>query len=379
MENLLKNLNDLRERVGKTAELLRLDGMRSELQGLEKIMQTPQFWQDQNKAKQVSQEAAELREEIKKWDELTKKIRDLEELVAVAQKEEKAGTKLDTTLAAELEERFNELETEFNKLEFLVLFGEKYDVNNVILTIHAGTGGTDAQDWAQILERMYLRFAESKKWAVEILERSMGGEAGIKSAMLKISGRWAYGYLKSEAGVHRLVRISPFDAEKMRHTSFALVEIIPELPDTEEVAIKDEDLRIDVFRSSGAGGQSVNTTDSAVRVVHLPTNITVTCQNERSQSQNKETAMKILQAKLFQLEEQKRTEEEAKLRGETLSPEWGSQIRSYVMQPYKMVKDHRTEHETQDVESVLDGKLEEFMESYLRWRASQKSKVKSQK
>lgn len=368
MENLLKNLESLRERVKKTAELLRLEGMRSELQGLERQMQEADFWQDQNKAKQVSQEAAELREEIKKWDDLGKKIRDLEELVAVAQKEEKAGTKLDTTLAAELGERFSELKTEFNKLEFLVLFGEKYDVNNVILTIHAGTGGTDAQDWAQMLERMYLRFAESKKWSVEILERSMGGEAGIKSAMIKISGRWAYGFLKSEAGVHRLVRISPFDAEKMRHTSFALVEIIPELPETAEIAIKDEDLRIDVFRSSGAGGQSVNTTDSAVRIVHIPTGITVTCQNERSQSQNKETALKILRAKLFQLEEEKKQTEEAHLRGETLSPEWGNQIRSYVMQPYKMVKDHRTEHETQAVESVLDGKLEKFMEAFLRWR-----------
>jgi len=290
-----------------------------------------------------------------------------------SQKEEKAGTKLDATLATELEERFNELEAEFNKLEFLVLFGEKYDVNNVILTIHAGTGGTDAQDWAQILERMYLRFAESKKWTAETLERSVGGEAGIKSAMLKISGRWAYGFLKSEAGVHRLVRISPFDAEKMRHTSFALVEIIPELPDAAEIEIKDEDLRIDVFRSSGAGGQSVNTTDSAVRIVHLPTNITVTCQNERSQSQNKETALKIMRAKLFQLEEQKRATEEARLRGETLAPEWGNQIRSYVMQPYKMVKDHRTDYETPDVESVLDGKLEGFMESYLRWRKSIKN------
>ena len=373
MENLLKNLNDLRGRVQKTAELLRLDGMRSELQVLEKTMQTPQFWQDQNRAKEASQQAAELRAEIKKWDDLERKIKDLEELVAVAQKEEKAGTKLDATLATELEERFNELEAEFNKLEFLVLFGEKYDVNNVILTIHAGTGGTDAQDWAQILERMYLRFAESKKWTAETLERSVGGEAGIKSAMLKISGRWAYGFLKSEAGVHRLVRISPFDAEKMRHTSFALVEIIPELPDAAEIEIKDEDLRIDVFRSSGAGGQSVNTTDSAVRIVHLPTNITVTCQNERSQSQNKETALKIMRAKLFQLEEQKRATEEARLRGETLAPEWGNQIRSYVMQPYKMVKDHRTDYETPDVESVLDGKLEGFMESYLRWRKSIKN------
>ena len=368
MENLLKNLESLRKRVKKTAELLRLEGMRSELQGLERQMQEPQFWQDQNKAKQISQQAAELREEIKKWDDLGKKIRDLEELGAVAQKEEKAGTKLDDTLAAELTGRFKELEQEFGKLESLVLFSNQYDVNNAVLTIHAGTGGTDAQDWAQMLERMYLRFCESKKWAVTMLERSVGAEAGIKSVMLKISGRWAYGYLQSEAGVHRLVRISPFDAEKMRHTSFALVEVVPELPEAASVEIKEEDLRVDVFRSSGAGGQSVNTTDSAVRIVHIPSNITVTCQNERSQSQNKETALKILQAKLFQLEEQKREQEEAKLRGEVLSPEWGNQIRSYVMQPYKMVKDHRTNQETQMVENVLDGKLEGFMESYLRWR-----------
>jgi len=373
MENLLKNLENLRERVQKTTELLRLEGMRSELQGLERQMQEPNFWENQNKAKQVSQQAAELREEIKKWDDLEKKIKDLEELVAVAQKEEKAGTKLDDTLAVELDGRFKELEQEFNKLEFLVLFGEKYDVNNVILTIHAGTGGTDAQDWAQMLERMYLRFAESKKWLVDILERSVGAEAGIKSATVKITGRWAYGYLKSEAGVHRLVRISPFDAEKMRHTSFALVEVIPELPEAAAAVIKDEDVRIDVFRSSGAGGQSVNTTDSAVRIAHIPSGITVTCQNERSQAQNKETALKILQAKLFQLEEQKRTQEEARLRGETLSPEWGNQIRSYVMQPYKMVKDHRTDFETQDVDSVLDGKLEEFMEAFLRWKKIKKS------
>src|SRR3990167_1481293 len=368
MENLLKNLESLRARVKKTAELLRLEGMRSELQGLERQMQEPQFWQDQNKAKQVSRQAAELREEIKKWDDLGKKIRDLEALVAVAQKEEKTGTKLDDTLVSELVGRFKELEGEFDKLEFLVLFNDKYDVSNAVLTIHAGTGGTDAQDWAQMLERMYLRFCESKKWSAEALERSVGGEAGIKSVTLKITGRWAYGYLKSEAGVHRLVRISPFDAEKMRHTSFALVEIIPELPATAAVEIKDEDLRVDVYRSSGAGGQSVNTTDSAVRIVHAPTGITVTCQNERSQQQNKETALKILKAKLFQLEEQKHFAAEAALRGETLAPEWGNQARSYVMQPYKMVKDHRTDYETQGVESVLDGKLEEFMESYLRWR-----------
>jgi len=364
MENLLKNLEELREKVKKTTELLDMERMKSEMRGLERQMQEDGFWKDQNRAKAISQEASELREEIGKWEDLLKRITELEQLVAVAQKEKA----IDDTLEDELKERYKDMEGEFNKLEFLVLFSEKYDKNNAILTIHAGTGGTDAQDWANMLERMYLRFTESKKWSAVIIDRTVGNEAGIKSVTINISGRWAYGFLKSEAGVHRLVRISPFDAEKMRHTSFALVEVIPELPETEEIEIQDEDLKIDVFKSSGPGGQGVNTTDSAVRITHLPTKIVVTCQNERSQSQNKETAMKILKSKLFVLEEEKRQEEEMKLRGENLSAEWGNQIRSYVMQPYKMVKDHRTDFETQEVEDVLDGELSGFMEAYLRWR-----------
>jgi len=368
MENLLKNLEVLREKVKKTMELLKIEAMRSELQGFERQMQASDFWHDQNKAQIISRQAADIRDEIQTWDNLLKKITEAEELSAVANEEHNT----DSNLLAELNERRQDMENDFNKLEFLVLFGEKYDVNSAILSIHAGTGGTDAQDWAQILERMYLRFCESKNWQTDIIERTIGNEAGIKSIMIKITGRWAYGFLKSEAGVHRLVRISPFDAEKMRHTSFALVEIVPELPETEDIEIKDDDLRVDVFRSSGAGGQSVNTTDSAVRIVHLPTNITVTCQNERSQSQNKETALKILKSKLFQLEEEKKKVEEAKMRGETLSAEWGNQIRSYVMQPYKMVKDHRTDFETQEVEKVLDGDLAKFIEAYLRWKKMKK-------
>ncbi|MFA5317987.1 MAG: peptide chain release factor 2 [Patescibacteria group bacterium] len=364
MENLLKNLEELREKVKKTTELLDMEGMKGEMRELERQMQENNFWQNQDRAKVISQQASELREEIDKWDGLLKQITELEQLTAIAQKEKT----IDDTLEDELRGRCWELEGEFNKLEFLVLFSEKYDKSNAILAIHAGTGGTDAQDWANMLERMYLRFTESKKWNVAIIDRTVGGEAGIKNVTMKISGRWAYGFLKSEAGVHRLVRISPFDAEKMRHTSFALVEVIPELPEAEEIEIQDEDLRIDVYRSSGAGGQSVNTTDSAVRITHLPTKTVVTCQNERSQSQNKETAMKILKSKLFIIKEEKKREEEMKLRGENLSAEWGNQIRSYVMQPYKMVKDHRTEHETQEVENVLDGELEEFMEEYLKWK-----------
>lgn len=252
-------------------------------------------------------------------------------------------------------------------MEFAVLLSGEYDSSNAIVSLHAGTGGVDAQDWCEMLERMLLRFCEQKNWKVALVDRTMGTEAGIKSATYNIRGRWAYGYLKSESGVHRLVRISPFDAEAMRHTSFALVEVIPELPETHGFDIQDGDLKIDVFRSSGPGGQGVNTTDSAVRIAHIPTNTIVTCQNERSQHQNRETAMKILKSKLHKMEIEAKEAEERKLRGEAQTAEWGKQIRSYVLQPYKMVKDHRTNYETQEVDKVLDGDLEGFMESYLRW------------
>ncbi|RLC38757.1 peptide chain release factor 2, partial [Candidatus Falkowbacteria bacterium] len=284
-----------------------------------------------------------------------------EELVAVAAKEK------DESIARDARRQYRRLKDKFNKLEFQVLFSHKYDANDAIISIHAGTGGVDAQDWAEILERMFLRFAEKKDWRPEIINRTMGNEAGIKSMTMHIKGRWAYGYFKSEAGVHRLVRISPFDAEAMRHTSFALVEVIPDLPEASEVEINESDLRIDTFRSSGPGGQGVNTTDSAIRIVHEPTGTTVICQNERSQHQNKETALKILKAKLLSREEKRKEKEEQKMRGETQVAEWGKQIRSYVMQPYKMVKDHRTNHETQDIDDVLGGDLKAFMEAYLRW------------
>jgi len=368
MENLIKNLQDLRARVNATMDILKIQNLRTQSLEMETIMQSKDFWRDQKNAQAVSQKASDIRQEITTWDNLLKKISDLRDLALAVQAEKNPNT----DLVAELRARFKELTTEFKKSEFLVLFNGKHDANNAILTIHAGAGGVDAQDWAQILERMYLRFCEHKNWQTEVLERVMGNEAGLKSMMIKISGRWAYGFLKSEAGVHRLVRISPFDAEKMRHTSFALVEVIPELPETEDIDIKEDDLKIDVFRSSGPGGQGVNTTDSAVRVTHLPTKIVIICQNERSQSQNKESAIKILKAKLFQLAETQRQAEEAKLRGEALPAEWGNQIRSYVMQPYKMVKDHRTNFETQNIDAVLDGYLSDFMEAYLSWRVSVK-------
>jgi peptide chain release factor 2 len=370
MENLLKDIEILRERIMETWELLGIEREELRVKNLKNEMNKPGFWNNRELAVEISKEAEALESEINKWKELKKEIRELEELVAVAQKEpadaKAMAGKGDEEFYEYAHKEYKELKKRYEELEFLVLFSGKYDKNNAIISIHAGTGGVEAQDWAEMLERMFLRFAERKGWKAALIDRNVGSEAGIKSAAYKIEGRWAYGYLKSESGVHRLVRISPFDAEQMRHTSFALVEVIPELPEAEEIEIKEEDLRIDTYRSSGAGGQHVNKTESAVRIVHKPTGITVACQTERSQHQNKETALKILKSKLFKLREEEKAREELKMRGEAQKAEWGKQIRSYVMQPYKMVKDHRTNYETQDVDAVLDGELEGFMESYLR-------------
>jgi peptide chain release factor 2 len=272
----------------------------------------------------------------------------------------------DAEMEDEIRSKFVDLKDRFAKMEFATLFAGDYDKETAIVAVHAGSGGTEAQDWTQMLTRMFMRFAEAKDWKVSVLSESRAEDVGLKSITFRVEGRWAYGYLKSEAGVHRLVRISPFDAEKMRHTTFALVEVIPELDDVGEIEIDAKDLRIDTFMSSGKGGQSVNTTYSAVRIVHLPTKISVSCQNERSQQQNKETAMKILKSKLHQLHLAEQEKQKAALRGEHHSAEWGNQIRSYVLHPYKMVKDHRSNHETSDTEAVLDGALEPFMEAYLR-------------
>ncbi|KKS94345.1 MAG: Peptide chain release factor 2 [Parcubacteria group bacterium GW2011_GWA2_43_13] len=330
-----------------------------ELQELNAHMARSDFWNDSSAARHTAKRAEQLRIELNEWSQLEKNVSDT---LALAQ-EEHAGL-----LKVDIEEDYKRYLSQFEKLEFLVLMNGLYDEHSTVLSIHAGTGGVDAQDWAEMLFRMYTRFAEKKNWSTEVVDMSRGMEAGIKSVTLKIEGRYAYGYLKAEAGVHRLVRISPFDAEGMRHTSFALVDVVPELPDIGEIDIPETDLRIDVYRSSGHGGQSVNTTDSAVRIVHIPTNITVTCQNERSQHQNKATAMMILRGKLAQRLELEREKEERILRGEVLSAEWGNQIRSYVVHPYKLVKDHRTEYESTDPQAVLGGELDAFVEAYLRWR-----------
>ena len=299
-------------------------------------------------------------------DDLTTSLEDVETLVELCQEEEGDQG------VSDLEEEFHRLEKIVDKAELAVYLTGPYDANNCILAIHPGAGGTESCDWAQMLLRMFTRWAECEGYDVEQLELLAGDQAGIKSAMLLIKGDYAYGYLQGERGVHRLVRISPFDASSRRHTSFTSVDVWPEVESDTEVDIKSEDLRIDTYRASSAGGQHVNTTDSAVRITHLPTGIVTSCQNERSQHANKTVAMRVLRARLVEEKLRKQEEELAKLKGEKKDIAWGSQIRSYVMQPYTMAKDHRTDHETSSVDRVLDGELSPFLRAYLTWKGKQK-------
>ena len=324
------------------------------------MMSQPDFWQNQDSAKQVTQKHDQLATEVGNWKKLQQ---DAADWLALAQEDQKDQS---VNLREELEQHYLYLIKQLDKFELKKFLSGSYDESNAILAIHAGAGGTDAQDWTEMLKRMYLRYSESKVWQAEIMDESRGQEAGIKSVVISINGRYAYGHLKCEAGVHRLVRISPFDAEKMRHTSFALVEVLPELAEVGEIVIDPKDLRIDTFMSGGHGGQSVNTTYSAVRIVHLPTGIVVTCQNERSQLQNKQQALKYLRGKLWQLEHQKQQQTKKEIRGEFKSAEWGNQARSYVLQPYKQVKDHRTSFVSNQPDKVLDGELDDFIVEYLK-------------
>jgi peptide chain release factor 2 len=326
------------------------------LEGLQKQSEDLNFWSNPDNAQKVMKKIASLRYEIDDWLKLEQRISDALELAQLE----------DESLRDDLEAELSELEKEIDDREFKAMLSGKYSRGNALLAIHAGAGGIDAQDWAEMLERMYLRWAETNGYETEILDISEGEEAGIKSITIAVNGRYAYGYLRPEKGVHRLVRLSPFDAAHRRHTSFALVEVLPQVDDDTEVEIEPDDLRIDVFRSSGAGGQNVQKNSTAVRITHLPTNIVVTCQNERSQTQNRENAMKVLKSRLLELKELEQEEHIAELRGEYTKAEWGSQIRSYVLHPYQMVKDHRTNFEVGNIQSVLDGNIDGFIEAYLR-------------
>jgi len=298
-----------------------------------------------------------IKAEVDSWRSFARHLSDTLELAQLD----------DESLRTELEGEVSALESELDKRSFTAMLSGKYDRDSAILAIHAGAGGTDSQDWAAMLERMYLRWAEQRGDATEILDLTEGEEAGIKSVTIAVDGEYAFGYLRSEKGVHRLVRLSPFDAAHRRHTSFALVEILPQVAmDDAEVEIDPGDIKMDVYRSSGAGGQNVQKNATAVRITHLPTGIVVTCQNERSQTQNREFAMRILRARLLELRQAEKEEERAVLRGEYTKAEWGSQIRSYVLHPYQMVKDHRSEHESGNTQAILDGNLDDFMEAYLR-------------
>jgi len=302
---------------------------------------------------------AEAQKIVQQWRGLEKRVADIAELISMAAEE-------DTSFETEIQAEIEKVTSHLDELEFQMAFGSEYDARNAILAIHSGAGGTESQDWAEMLTRMYLRWAERRGYKTEILDVSPGEEAGIKSTVVRVSGDYACGYLKSEHGVHRLVRLSPFDADHARHTSFALVEVMPEAEADVDVRIEPEDLRVDVFRSSGPGGQHMQKTSSAVRLTHLPTGLVVTCQSERSQHQNKESALKILQARLLELKLTQRAEERARLKGKRIAAGWGNQIRSYVLHPYKMVKDHRTDYQTSDTDAVLDGELDSFITAYLR-------------
>ncbi len=333
---------------------------KAEIVGLEADVNEKGFWNDTKKAKETMRKLDSHKEIVGFWEDIEKRINDLDEITEII------NEKKDKDILKETKEKLKDLEKTFLEHEFDALMSGKHDESSAIMAIHSGAGGIDAQDWSEILLRMYLKYAENHRYKTEIFHMSRGEEAGIKSVTFAVSGPFAYGHLKNEAGVHRLVRLSPFNADNLRQTSFALVEVLPEIISDDEVPIKDDDLRIDTFRSSGAGGQKVNKTDSAVRITHIPTKTVVECQNERSQLQNKERAMQILKSKLYKLQQEKEEEEKRKLRGEFTSAEWGNQIRSYVVHPYKMVKDHRTGVETSDTDKVLDGDIDRFIEARLK-------------
>lgn len=355
MHELQKELQVIRDRVAHAMEQLDIEAKAGEIADIEQRMRDPHFWDDPDAAAEVSKRHAHLQKQVDAWRELE---RDTSAALELAELE-------DHQLLDDLTRQYEDIKSRFEQREFEVKLNGPYDSYDAILHIHAGTGGSDAQDWAQMLERMYIRYGENSDLGAEVLTETFGEEAGIKRAILRLSGPYAYGRLKGEHGVHRLVRQSPFNADNLRHTSFALVEVTPDLPQEADVAIDEKDVRVDTHRASGHGGQGVNTTDSAVRLTHLPTGLTVDIQNERSQQQNKETAYKVLRARLVQLQQEQRAEKIEELKGPSPQEQWGMQIRNYVLHPYTLVKDTRTGFETNETQKVLEGNLDDFIDAYL--------------
>ncbi|MBV9188416.1 MAG: peptide chain release factor 2 [Acidobacteria bacterium] len=356
-DDTLSKASELKDRLQSVRSYFDLDSARKTLDEIEREMSAPGFWDKPETAQEVGRKRARVEKRIASGEEILNKDSELDVLLELQREGEPVDAEIDEVMA--------QLEKEITAIEMTMKLSGEHDERDVILAIHPGAGGTESQDWAEMLLRMYLRYAERKGWSAEIVDYQSGEEAGLKSATVMVRGDYAYGYMKSEHGVHRLVRISPFDAAKRRHTSFASVYVYPDIDEEIEIEINDKDLRVDTYRSSGAGGQHVNVTDSAVRITHLPTGIVVTCQNERSQHKNRDVAMKLLRSKLYQLEVDKRQEDQEKLEGEKKDIAFGSQIRSYVMQPYQMIKDLRTGYEVGDVQRVMDGDLDGFVEAYL--------------
>ena len=357
MQDLIDRVDAAKKKLSELMQHVDLDARKNELAAAQKESENPNLWDEPEKAQKLMKKINDLQAEINSWVQLSQKANDVMELAEMD----------DEAMRDELENEIKEIETECDKKEIATLLSGKFDRGNAILAIHAGAGGTEAHDWASMLQRMYLRWMESHGYDVEVVDFTPGEEAGTKTITFTVSGQFAYGYLKSEKGTHRLVRLSPFDAAHRRHTSFAMVEVLPEAQDDDSIEIPESDIRIDVFKSSGAGGQSVQKNSTAVRLLHLPTGIIVTCQNERSQTQNRETAMKVLKSRLLDIKHQEQEKELAELRGGYVKAEWGSQIRSYVLHPYQMVKDHRTEYEVGNAQGVLDGDLDGFMQAYLKY------------
>lgn len=363
MQPLVKRLSDIRSGIDSAWGVLGLDEKLAELAEVDAQLAEPDVWSSLSRAQMLSKKSASLRAQTDPWVTLKSQTTDMAELMEIG----------DDSMVEEFDGQVVAFEKEYARLRKALLFSGEHDAKSAIIKISAGAGGTDAQDWAEMLERMYLRWSEKNDFKTEVIERSPGEEAGIKSVTFSIDGAYAYGKLRSEHGVHRLVRLSPFNSDNLRQTSFALVEIMPEIDAPDEVRVEEKDLKIDVYRSGGHGGQSVNTTDSAVRLTHLPTGIVVAIQNERSQLQNKATAMMILRSKLAQLQEEQHAETLSDLRtGESAS--WGNQIRNYVLHPYTLVKDTRTKHETRNAQGVLDGDIDEFIDAYLEGGSFSSSK-----